>query len=408
LQISLKKPHAVITSFLLFLLLAYFDLITGYDLGLFVFYFIPISVISWFAGRTFAIFLSLFAAIVWFLVDLLTHHPYSNWTFPIWNAFVRWTSFVILALAISEIKAMLDKEKNLKQELSNALEKIKSHIAVARQAAEGDHITYQPVVAQIDTKTTDLDDTFSYMMKKLSEQKALERRLYLLERQAIMAETASHLAHEIRNPLNLIMLTAHHIGNQFTPKDELSRQKFEEHIKSLKFEVEQLSRVVSDFMAIGKPSEMHKTKFKLSEVSDQILVLTRQQMTNKNISFSVTGFDQVTIYADIEQLRLVFLNLIVNAIHAVSENGHIWLHSEYRLDNQIGILISDDGPGIDPKDLEKIFEPYFTRKADGTGLGLTLVRRIIEEHNGRIMAGNRVEGGAHFEITFPMESYNCQ
>jgi signal transduction histidine kinase len=404
LQFSFKKIKAVITSFGLFFAIAYLDLITGYDLGFFVFYFIPISVISWFAGRTYGIALSLVAAIVWLLVDQLISHPYSNWAFPFWNAFVRWTSFVILSLAITEIKAMLEKEKNLKQELARALEKINTHINIARQAAEGDLITIQPASLGINDKIENLDSTFSYMMKKLAEQKILEKKLYSLERQAIMAETSSYLAHEIRNPLNLIMLTTHHIGNQFTPKEEQARKKFDEYIRSLKLEVEQLSRVVSDFMSIGKPSSIHKTRFLLSEISDKVLVLTRQQMSNKNISLSITGFDKMVIIADIEQLRLVFLNLIVNAISAAPENGHIWLYAEYVPVNQtIKIVISDDGPGIDPQDLDKIFEPYFTRKSNGTGLGLTLVRRIIEEHNGSIHAGNRVEGGAYFEITFPGE-----
>lgn len=109
---------AITASLILLVTLAYLDLITGYDLGFFVFYFIPISIIAWYAGRPFAIVVSLIAAVAWLIIDKLSGHPYSNWTFPYWNAFVRWTSFVILAITISQLKAMFEKEKKLKHELT--------------------------------------------------------------------------------------------------------------------------------------------------------------------------------------------------------------------------------------------------------------------------------------------------
>jgi nitrogen fixation/metabolism regulation signal transduction histidine kinase len=409
LKFIVKKPVSIIISILLFLAIAYLDLITGYDLGFFVFYFIPISIIAWYAGRPFAMILSLLAAVAWLLVDQMSNHPYSNWTYPFWNAFVRCTSFVILALAISEIKAMLEKEKQLKQELSQALDKIKKHIVVAKKVAEGDLPSDLQLIPVPQQQMDSLDDTFTFMLKRLSDQKNLEKRLFQLERQAIMAETASYLAHEIRNPLNLIMLTAHHIGSQFIPQDETSRKKFEELITSLKLEVQQLSQVVSDFIAMGKQSELHKTRFRLSDVIEQVQILIKQQLTNKNISLQASNVNTMAIAADIEQLRLVFLNLLVNAIAAVSANGHVWINAGHDSKKRnVIISVSDDGPGIPTEDIDNIFEPYFTSKPDGTGLGLTLVKRIIEDHNGSIRAANRDEGGAIFTISFPVEGDDCQ
>jgi two-component system nitrogen regulation sensor histidine kinase NtrY len=408
-QILLKKPVSILISFVLFLTIAYLDLVTGYDLGFFVFYFIPVSIIAWYAGRPFAIVLSCIAAVVWLFVDQLSNHPYSNWTYPFWNAFVRCISFIILALSISEIKKRLEKEKMLKLELSGALDKIKSHISVAKKVAEGDLSTDSEILTDNGNQIYVLDDTFTFMMKRLSEQKNLEKRLFSLERQAIMAETASYLAHEIRNPLNLIMLTAHHIGNQFIPKDDLARKKFEELITSLKLEVEQLSQVVSDFIAMGKQSELNKIQFKLTGVIDQVKTLIKQQLLHKNITLSVAEMNGLMVTADIEQLRLVFLNLIVNAIAAVSENGHIWIDAVCSLaDQNVTISVFDDGPGIQTADLENIFEPYFTSKPEGTGLGLALVKRIIEDHNGKIHAENRDEGGARFILSLPLEENDCQ
>jgi signal transduction histidine kinase len=224
-----------------------------------------------------------------------------------------------------------------------------------------------------------------------------------------MAEIASYLAHEIRNPLNLISLTAHHIRNQFVPQKEELRNKFFELIESLNSEVEQLSKVVSHFMTMGRQSELQKINFTLSEIIDQVQVLVKQQLNSKNISMIISGEKSTLIRADIEQIRLVFLNLIVNAIAAVPIGGSIWFHIEPDSSGRaIKISISDNGTGIQEEDIEKIFDPYFTRKPGGTGLGLALVKRIIEEHDGTILAENRKEGGAHFEIILPKEGTSCQ
>jgi len=401
----MRLPHnmyAIVLSLLLLLGLAYLDLVTGYDLGFFVFYFIPISIIAWYAGRPFAIIISFLAVVAWLIVDKLSGHPYSNWFFPYWNGFVRWTSFVMLAIAISQIKSMLEKEKKLKLDLSQALDKIRQYVAVAKKVAEGDLSISLPVFEG--NKTDTLDETFNFMLKRLAEQKNLEKRLFELERQTIMAETASHLAHEIRNPLNLIMLTAHHIGNQFIPTGEPQRRKFDELIASLKSEVEHLSKVVSDFMAMGKPTELKKIKFPIINLIKQIQVLVKQQLLSKGITIECTGDSGVNVYADPEQMRLVFLNLFVNAIAAVPANGKVRFHAASDMEKrQTRFTISDNGPGIEHDDLDKIFEPYFTRKPDGTGLGLALVKRVLDNHNGSIAAANSETGGARFEIVLPLE-----
>ena len=396
-----NKIYALFFSLLLLLGLAYLDLVTGYDLGFFVFYFIPISIIAWYAGRPLAITISLLAAIAWLLVDKFSGHPYSNWTFPYWNAFVRWISFVILAMAISQIRTMLEKEKRLKIELSKALDRIRDYVNVAKKVADGDLSIPLPVFEN--GREDQLDETFNFMLKRLAEQKNLEKRLFELERQAFIAETASHLAHEIRNPLNLIMLTAHHLGNQFVPPEKSHRAKFDELIASLKSEVEQLSKVVSDFMAIGKPSELNLIYFPVSDMINQIKVLIKQQLIAKNISIECTGDINMKMYADPEQMRLVLLNLFVNAIAAVPEEGKILFHVDNDIENKkTRLIISDNGPGIVQEDLNKIFEPYFTRKPDGTGIGLALVKRILDEHNGSITASNIENSGARFEITLPV------
>jgi signal transduction histidine kinase len=103
-------------------------------------------------------------------------------------------------------------------------------------------------------------------------------------------------------------------------------------------------------------------------------------------------------------MKLALLNLVLNAIEAVCENGRIQVAAEEVGESgEILISIQDDGPGIAPEDLNRIFEPYFTKRPGGTGLGLALVRRIVEKHMGKIRAQNLPEGGARFEIRLPAE-----
>ncbi len=249
-----------------------------------------------------------------------------------------------------------------------------------------------------------LTKSFNTMTQKLSVQKQLEDKLRTLERHAILAEMASSLAHEIRNPLNLINLTADHLGHEYVPENEDRRSSYAELIAALKAEVQQLNKMVNEFLTIGRPSRLKKTKFPLGELFEQLQILIKQQVIAKHISLAFTGTPSQEINADIEQMRLVFLNLFLNAIEAVPENGAIYCLVQPVSDRRVLIKIMDTGAGIAQENLQRIFEPYFSKRPGGTGLGLALARRIIEEHAGTITAGNRPEGGAQFEILLPLDN----
>jgi signal transduction histidine kinase len=249
-----------------------------------------------------------------------------------------------------------------------------------------------------------LTKSFNAMTQKLSMQKQLEDKLRSLERHAILAEMASSLAHEIRNPLNLINLTADHLGHEYLPEDEDRKKSYSELISALKAEVQQLNKMVNEFLTIGRPSRLKKTEFPLSELFDEVQILVKQQVLAKNISLDISGNTSETINADIEQMRLVFLNLLLNAIEAVQDNGRISLSVESVRDQNVLIKVIDNGPGVAPENLERIFEPYFSKRPGGTGLGLPLARRIVEEHGGTITAAGHPGGGAQFEIVLPIDT----
>jgi signal transduction histidine kinase len=251
-----------------------------------------------------------------------------------------------------------------------------------------------------------LTKSFNTMTQKLLVQKELEDKLRVLERRAILSEMASNLAHEIRNPLNLINLTADHLGHEFKPLDDDKQKAYGELIVGLKAEVQHLNKMVEDFLNVGRPSKLKKIKFTLNELFDQVQILVKQHLMAKALTLSVSGQPGEEIVADLEQMRLVILNVLLNAIEAVPRKGRITIDVK-RDDRQrkLIVIISDTGPGIPQENLERIFEPYFTNRPGGTGLGLALARRIVEEHQGTIKAANNPGGGAQFELSLPIEVF---
>jgi len=140
---------------------------------------------------------------------------------------------------------------------------------------------------------------------------------------------------------------------------------------------------------------------------EEVQVLLHPQLAAKGISIASKDAGSPTLHADKEQIRLLLLNLLMNAVEAAPENGSIEVEfpaipaTSGDGNEWVGIKVSDNGPGISPEDLNRVFDAYFTRKENGVGLGLALVRRIAEEHGGSAKASNRPEGGACFEIRLP-------
>jgi signal transduction histidine kinase len=249
-----------------------------------------------------------------------------------------------------------------------------------------------------------LSRSFKLMAQKLLEHKDLEEKVRGMERRAILSETAATLAHEIRNPLNLINLTADHLGHQFAPANPKQASAYQDIIKNLKAEVKQLNQMVGEFLTIGKPIKIKRTKFRIQELFEQVESLVKQHAVSKNLILKSAIPPELVLHADLQQLQLVLLNLMLNAIQ-ISRDGESIIVSAREDAGKILISVADSGPGIDPSHLDRIFEPYFTKRPDGTGLGLALARRIVEEHHGQIRARN-VEHGACFEIILPFGEHN--
>jgi signal transduction histidine kinase len=253
-------------------------------------------------------------------------------------------------------------------------------------------------------ESAEMAAAFNQMARKLLEQRAMEERLFNLERRAILTELGASLAHEIRNPLNLMNLTLHHLGKTCRPVESRDQEVLQSSIDSLKSEIQHLNRIVTEFLDLGRPERPARKRFSLKNLVSDVGMRLHHKMDQKVLRLDLDCPDEVEMNADQEQFRLVFLNLFLNCIDAVPENSSIEFRARKAAEGgAVECTVADKGPGIEPEDLEQVFEPYYSKRDGGIGMGLTLVRRIIENHGGEIHATNRPWGGAEFKFTVPVE-----
>jgi two-component system, NtrC family, sensor histidine kinase HydH len=218
------------------------------------------------------------------------------------------------------------------------------------------------------------------------------------EQLASIGQLAAGLAHEIRNPLtsmkSLIQL-AHAEGGASSLSDR--------DVQVLDEEIGRLDRQVQTFLDFARPPRLNRTVIDLVPLVEKTIALAEPRARQQRINLKMFTPDQpVLVDGDPDQLQQVLLNLILNAIDMVQKDGHVNVNL---FDNSstgtIKLEVVDDGPGIPAEMSDRIFEPFFSTRESGTGIGLAVSLRIVEQHNGSIVAANRDHGGAVFTATLP-------
>jgi signal transduction histidine kinase len=247
-----------------------------------------------------------------------------------------------------------------------------------------------------------LSEVFNEMVKGLRERRELEARLYRAEQSAIVGRLASGIAHEVKNPLNYISLTIDYLRSKYAPAAEDAREKFTEKMDGIKDEIKRLDRLIRNFLSYGRPLNLNLKPIGLRDLIGNILNLTAEQADQQAIRQQLDKTTTIpNVDGDVERLRSCFSNLIMNAQQAMAEGGELKINFEPK-DEGVEVVITDTGSGIAPENIEKIFEPYFSTKDTGTGLGLALVKRIIEGHGGRIEVESQLNQGTTFRVWLPV------
>lgn len=223
------------------------------------------------------------------------------------------------------------------------------------------------------------------------------RELQRRENLAALGEMAAGVAHEIRNPLGGIGLYA-----SILQKELAERPREREIAHRISAGVENLEKIIRDILAFAGSGTQRNEPVCLGRLMKSVLSQVERRLQESNTTFHVDEeFEGVWVQGDAARIERAVLNLSFNAIEAAGPDGHVWVRCEYGDDGMVSVVVEDDGAGIDPAILHRIFNPFFTTKDSGTGLGLAITHSIAESHGGFVRAGNRPDGGASFVLTLP-------
>jgi two-component system nitrogen regulation sensor histidine kinase NtrY len=234
-------------------------------------------------------------------------------------------------------------------------------------------------------------------------------QLQKAQRAAAWREVARRIAHEIKNPLTPIQLSAQRLRKRYLNQFAQDGAVFDECTQTIITQVEELKNLVNEFSSFARMPAAKPAPNNLNEILHEAMVLYEEG--HKNIRFQFNPDDRIPIFnLDKEQIKRVMVNLLENAVAAVGEvsgeprDGQITV--ETRLDpfmNLALVEVADNGCGVSPQDKPLLFEPYFSTKASGTGLGLAIVNTIISDHDGYIRVKDNVPRGVRFIIEIPIK-----
>lgn len=279
---------------------------------------------------------------------------------------------------------------------------INSVVKAAKSVASGD------LSINLQTNRKDeigeLTRSFNYMVEKLREKQAVEEKLREAEHLSGLVQLAKSVAHEIRNPLNFISLSIDHIKTKYLPQDEKEKQTFNNLIISIKNEIQRLNNLVEDFLDYGKSLKLNIQKTNLTQLINDVVSLISVKAEKDRVKIYSKIDELPYIFVDPEFIKTCLLNIILNSFQAMPEGGDLVIRS-YSLNGKVFIVIEDTGIGVSKENIQKIFDPFFSTRKDGLGLGLAMTKRIIEEHGGKITFESIEGKGSVVTIILPINNY---
>ncbi len=247
----------------------------------------------------------------------------------------------------------------------------------------------------------DLGRNFNHMMQQLRESREEIERLHRTqmsraEHLATLGELATGLAHEIRNPLAGIAGVIEIVGRDL-PATSPARAV----VKDVRLEITRISRTLTDLLETARPRRPEIRRSNLNTTVEHAVMLARQQVLSKPIKIELQKAPNLPeVEHDSDQIHQVLLNLLLNGVQAMEGAGTVRVEIA-SLETFATVAVSDSGRGISPQNLPNIFRPFYTTKGNGTGLGLSLARRIVEDHHGRIEVSSVVGTGSRFTVLLP-------
>jgi len=242
-------------------------------------------------------------------------------------------------------------------------------------------------------QTDDGDTYYQGIIHDMTQRKKVEHDLMIAEKLAIAGKIARTLAHEVRNPLTNINLSVEQL------EEYIQDETYTPYFEIIKRNSKRINGLVTELIENAKPTELNGITVPVESIIRNTVDLAKDRAKLKNIQIMLEcNWNNEKILADESKLTIAFLNILINAIEAVEDNKGVIRICVSSGNNKCYITIEDNGCGIDEEHLAKIFDPYFTSKPTGMGLGLATTRSIIQTHGGKIDVQAEVNRGTKFSI----------
>lgn len=233
-----------------------------------------------------------------------------------------------------------------------------------------------------------------------AELDAARARVTQSEKMAALGQLAAAIAHEVRNPLAVVRSAAQGLGETL-PSHDADGHRAASFIVA---EVDRLANVVNALLAFARPLQLERRTTRIAEVVERAMLLAGADLAAKHVRLERDqGPDLPVVQADGDLVCQVLVGLLANAAEATPSGGRVLLRARAS-NGAVELAVADNGPGIAPDVRQRVFEPFFTTRPNGTGLGLAVARQIIEAHGGRIAVADHPGGGACFTVTLPTEA----
>jgi signal transduction histidine kinase len=278
-------------------------------------------------------------------------------------------------------------------------EPIKRISRASRRIAQGELVKIR------DSKRRDeigvLVRSFNEMVEELQGRRELEEKLRKSEQLSMVGQLAAGVAHEVRNPLNFFSLSIGHL------KALIAEEKMKDHeeilalLDNLTREIYRVNELINNFLFLGKPVLLNREWLTPGALVDDALYLLKDKVPEGIHIKVLDRTEGKLLWADRVYMRICLINLLLNSVQAIDGTGEVSL--EFGTSKEtFCISVHDNGKGIEKEDLDKIFEPYYSTKKLGVGLGLSITKRLVEEHGGRIFIESKAGEGTTTIIEVPI------
>jgi signal transduction histidine kinase len=274
-------------------------------------------------------------------------------------------------------------------------------VDAARSVAAGD-LSLDLITDRKD-EIGELTQSFNFMVHKLREERALEEKLREAEHLSGIAQLAKSIAHEIRNPLNFISLSIDHLRTKYTPSEDDGKEAFESLMNSIKKEIQRLNKLVGDFLDYGKPLKLNLQEVDVENLIDDVISLVKAKAEKDGIRIYHTRGEMPKLSIDPELFKTCIFNVILNAFQAMPSGGDLMMKTHIS-DSRAYITVEDTGMGVPRENLQKLFDPFFSTKSTGLGLGLAMTKRVVEEHGGKVNFQSTEGKGSTITISLPVDN----